>query len=306
MTRLMVILFVVTIIFAGCAPEEAPAEPTPDLQIQMQTKLDLGQWFVNSQYLAEISSEAADKIDAAINNSGENARLNVSAIIEKYSESDGLISKFNSLQDKLEAEYGRLNVIPEKDNRLFASLEKCNFLTGKLIALVSKAPKAIEDFAENRQKLQDQLDSLYKILLIEFPESSDELSALHSKENPDYKAISKLVNDLPKPKDDATPTPDITIPTATPTLPPARKWIDENGILHMGQKPPENANLLEIKSNLSGSIDISAPEDHKSEPATASESTIWVDENGVTHMGSNVPEGVEGKPAREIPLMIGD
>ncbi|HPQ41828.1 MAG TPA: DUF4124 domain-containing protein, partial [bacterium] len=113
----------------------------------------------------------------------------------------------------------------------------------------------------------------------------------------------KTITDVPTPMPMETATPEIELPTPTPTLPPARTWVDENGVMHMGHHPPDNANIQELKDRLSGSIDTTAPVPAQ-QSETATESKIWVDENGVTHMGGEPPEGVETRDAKDISLMI--
>ncbi|MCD4653342.1 hypothetical protein K8T06_05350 [bacterium] len=305
MNRLAVILVITIIALAGCTPEEVPAEPTPDLQTQMQTNIDMGNWLLNSRYIKEIITKASNTIELVFVESDENTRLNVSAIIEKYNENGGLISSIKTRQTAMQKEQTRLAAIPEKDVRIYANLEKCNALTQEFIELLSEIPETSEAFSDKKQHLEKQLDSIYKILKIGFPESNDEFAAATSQENLNYKADLKLVNNIPERQVVATPTPETTLPTPTPTLPPAQTWMDEKGVLHMGHHPPENANLQEIKNNLSGAVDTTVITTPETESESTSESIIWIDGNGVTHMGSEVPEGVEGKPAQDIPLMIG-
>lgn len=308
MNRLVVILMISILAFAGCTPEEAPAEPTHDSQEKVQTVIDMGQWMIHARYIQTLCEKTVTVVNAAVEErTGEDAHDAAKHVIDHINQPDGLIMRIKTRQTSLESVKQRIEKIADRDVRIFSCLVKMNQLNESFIELLSETPDIHDTFVKSAGNLKKQLDSLYSTLKVEYPDADDDLASLMAEDNLDYVADMKAIDNIPTPVPPATPTPELNLPTATPTLPPAQTWIDANGVMHMGHHPPENANIQEVKTKLSGGIGISEPPAEDSEETTEAEtakSVIWVDENGVTHMSGSAPEGVETKNADEIKLMV--
>lgn len=305
MNRLIVILIAIAMLFSGCAKEEEPAEPTPDLQLQMQTRIDMGQWMLTLRYVKTMCAKAAGAIEKVFDpQNEEQSRLAAAAAIEHFNETDGLIHRLKLRADQAEAVQKRLADVVEKDERIYKSLEKGNTLISQYLDLISTLPETPAQFSEEQERLNEQLDSIFKVLAPEYPENSDDLAAMMSDDNLDYRAEMKAIQEIPTPQPMFTATPEVELPTPTPTLPPARTWVDKDGVMHMGHHPPDDANLHEIRSQLSGAVETTTAAPPEEDTGEATESKIWVDDQGVTHMGGEAPEGVETRDAKDITLMI--
>ncbi|MBN1297122.1 hypothetical protein JXA80_10105 [bacterium] len=305
MNRLAVIVMTSIILITGCGRDTEPIEPTPDLQLKMQSKVDMGRWLLSLRYVNAMCDKVAQSIEERFDEQNiERSQREIAAIIEYFKQPDGLLPRLGTRFNQAEGEQVRLMGIAEKDLQVFNSLNKANGLTGEYLSLISTVPDSMEAFTENRSRVRTQFESIVKVLSGDYPESADDLSAAMSEDNLEYRADIKHIQDVPTPMPAETPTPEIPLPTATPTIPPARTWIDDKGVMHMGHHPPEGASLHEVKNRLSGSVDTTTVEPTPSDQPSASDSRIWVDENGITHMGQNVPEGSESRSVKEIPLMI--
>lgn len=308
MNRIIVALISLLILLGGCTSEKPPAEPTPDLKAQIQSKLDMEKWLLDSRYLQHLCSMAADAIKVTFENSAiSDPRMAVASMIESFKKPEGLIDSLNKLLAGMKSEENRLEVIAEKDIRIFDSLKRSNLLNSEFVKLISDVPESPAVFDENYQRIDDQLSSIVKILSIEYPQSTDELNARLTDDNIDYRTIVKMIRDIPtpEPSEAMSPVVDETEPTPTPTTPPIKTWRDKDGSVHMGYNAPEGAEIIELQSQLSGSVEVSEAKPQE-QAAETQRSMIWVDKDGISHMGYQVPEGQEAKPADEIPLMIGN
>lgn len=312
MNRIIVAFFSIILLLIGCTADKAPAEPTPNPQVEMQSRMDMSKWLLDARYLHFMCSKAAGMIQRAYQNpDNTDANVVVASLIDSYKKPGGLLDSLYKLHSTMRTEETRLEAVAEKDARIFDNLKRSNTMIYRYINLLSTLPESPEVFRNNQQQLEDQLSSIIKIMTIEFPESTDELAARTSEDNIESRALLKAINDIPLV---ATPEPVVespeeaeAAPSPTPTTPPIKTWRDADGNIRMGYNPPEGAEIIELQSQLSGSVGISepTPAEEPQETQEQTRSMIWVDENGVTHMGQHVPEGQQAKPADEIPLMIG-
>lgn len=310
MNRIIVAFFSIILLLVGCTADKAPAEPTPNPHVEMQSRMDMSKWLLDARYLHFMCSKAAGMIQGVYQNPDiADANIVVASMIDSYKKPGGLLDSLNKIHSVIKSEETRLEAVAEKDARIFDNLKRSNLMIDRYINLLSTLPDSPEVFKNNQQQLEDQLSSIIKIMTIEFPESTDELAARTSEDNIESRALLKAINDIPVV---STPEPvaeslEEAAPSPTPTTPPIKTWRDADGNFRMGYNPPEGAEIIELQSQLSGSVGISepTPAEEPQETEEQTRSMIWVDENGVTHMGQQVPEGQQAKPADEIPLMIG-
>jgi hypothetical protein len=302
MNRIEFILILGLLLFIGCSSDDAPAEPAVDPQIQLQTRLDMEAWFLKVLFVNTICTEASDAIVTIYQDTASRtSSFAVASAINHFNAPDGLTSRLKAFLEKMKSEEQRLSSIPERDVRIFDNLKISNQLLGKYIELISSLPDSAEQFTSNRKSLVEQLASIEKILLIEYPQSTDELDAMTTMENMDYRWFMRMIHDLPKTEPEPVEEPEVSLPTPSPTSLPLQTWRDRDGFLHMGYNPPEDAEILSSTQQVP---EQDTPLPVLDEPEQERTTMIWVDENGVSHMGNEVPEGHEGKPASDIPLMI--
>lgn len=302
MNRINVILIIGFLLFIGCSSDDTPAEPAVDPQIQLQSRLDMEDWFLNVQFVNTICTQASDAVVTIYQETKSGgSSFTVASAINYFNAPDGLTSRLKDLLEKITREENRLTNIPDKDVRIFDNLKICNQLLGKHIDLISSLPDSEDQFIANRKNLIDQLASITKILLIEYPQSTDDLNAMTTMENMDYRWFMRTIRDIPATEPEPSKEPEIVLPTPSPTSLPLQTWRDKDGFLHMGYNPPEDAEIL---SRPQQEPEQATPIPVSEEPDQERKTMIWVDENGVSHMGHDVPEGHEGKPAGDIPLMI--
>lgn len=316
MNRNTWILLIGFLLLFGCSSEEAPEESTVDTQMQLQTHLDMEKWFLNTRFVENICSQVSDAVVEIYNDvKPETSSLAVESAFNHFNTPEGLIDRLKEFLNNMKAEENRLANISDKDSRIFDNLKVANQLIGSYINLLSTPPQSADQFVSERKKLSDQLQSIVKNILIEYPQSTDDLNAMINMENMDYRWFSRMIQDMPKP----IPEPDdveeleAPLPTPTPTAPPLLTWRDAEGNIHMGYNPPNGVEILTKTEPLPDeslsdkSLDGSSSDqmEEEEEQFEEQQSMIWVDENGITHMGQKVPEGYKSKPAADIPLMIG-
>ncbi|MGB3976594.1 MAG: hypothetical protein WBM02_06865 [bacterium] len=310
MNRNIWILLIGFLLLFGCSSDEAPEESTIDTQMRLQTRLDMEKWFLNIRFIEKICSQVSDSVSEIYNEAkSEVSSLAVESAINHFNTPNGLIDRLKELVNNMELEENRLESISDKDTRIFDNLKVANQLLGSYIELISTIPESADQFAAKKRSLTDQLNSIIKNILIEYPQSTDDFDSMITMENMDYRWFARIIQEMPKPPEEIEDIEEqeAPLPTPTPTSPPLQTWRDANGNIHMGYNPPEGVEILTKtvpKEPISDKPVDEPSEKLPDESLESRQSMIWVDENGITHMGQQVPEGYKGKPASDIPLMI--
>jgi hypothetical protein len=309
MNRLCLFLLIFTLFFFGCAGDEDVDKPGVDSQVLFQTSLDMEKWFVNVRFVEHFCIEASQAIaERLAMRQTHDSDLDLESIVNHFKSPNGLIDRLNEYLKNMQREKSRLDAIRDKDIRIFDNLKICNTLLERYITLISTVPATQESFLEQRDNIQKQLSSIIRLLEIEYPLSSDELGALTTMSNASYRSLIQQIRSAPVSTQEDSEEPDdvVIVPTPTPTVPPLVTWRTQEGFIHMGYDPPDGVDILHTQTQVSepeeSIVSTPLPDDPSGEPQTY----IWVDSDGVTHMGHEVPEGYESRPARDIPLMIGE
>ncbi len=310
MKRLLCLVMGFTLFLIGCAGDQETVEPVVDSQVLFQTSLDMEKWFVNVRFLKHMCTEASQAMsDRMMQRQYQDSDIAIEAMVNHFKKTNGLIDRLNEYLTNMRREEARLDAIKDKDARIYDNLKICNNLLERYIDLISSVPVTHQIFLDNRDDIHRQLSSIIRLLQIEYPLASEELESLTSMDNASYRSLIQQIRSAPLPAVDRHHEPEdiIDVPPPTPTVPPLITWRDADGFIHMGYDPPDEVEILRTQTLVSEPDEpiVSTPIPDE-EPAEELPTLMWVDANGVTHMGHEVPEGYEGRPVRDIPLMIGD
>jgi hypothetical protein len=306
----------------GCGTPEPPAEPTPDVEAQMKTPLELSAWFTDLRFTFFNCIQTLNLLDNRLGDTAEETNQDDIKALNEYLNKPGNIadrlkSQLALLQTKKKTMAGKPGLNPTH----YKNLSDLNGILGKLIALATEIPAEPPAFRESVDRLKADFTSLEKLLIPDFEDSTTNLASRKSPENPEFRRYKQLLENVPELLVVDTPVPeeeeDISEPEEQQASP--KIWRDKAGNIHMGQTPPEGVTIIEVSSPVSENVPAETEEvvsdDQETDPGSTEEmngettetekstSLIWTDQNGKIHMGSEAPENVNSRQASDIPLI---
>ncbi|MBN1355323.1 hypothetical protein JXA40_03525 [bacterium] len=307
------------IVLAGCGPSKQPAEPTPDVQAQLRTPLELSDWFTDLRFLFFKTVQALEVIDNRLGATlADTNRSDIRNLIDYFNEPGKVADLLNSQHALLKTKEKMLADQPGLNPNIYKNLSDMNTITGELVGLVSKYPENPPVFRENMERLKSEFLSIEKLLHPEFPNSDANLAGRKSPESPDLRRFTQVLTQVPQLKPAETTTP--VVAEETTEVEPEEEytepkmWRDRAGNIHVGQNPPEGVRIIEVSEPPPISIQ-SQPEPETEPddteitptplPAPAS-SLIWTDAQGRVHMGTEAPADAQTRKAEDISIILID
>lgn len=272
-------LLVSFIVFLNSCGQKDPAAPTPDLQAKMKADTEMETWLTDIRLSFFFASEGLATLDdALVLKEKSNDESRVKSLVDHFNAPGNLVESLRKNLEKANTTQISLASISGIDQESFSNLTELNKTLTSTIQYLTLVPDNPADFREKVGTLRAKFASIENLLTKKFPNSSAMMTQRKSPESPEFRKFKQLLEpkiepivnepvvmkDEPRSDDAAPADAPSNEPSNEPVTPggtaaPSKVWRDAQGVIHMGQTPPDGVLVEEPRGSIAQGSSLPLP-----------------------------------------------